>query len=177
MIDSCSRAYSTQSVNCSRLLTGAHTTESKAEHLAHTAHTGMWLLLIGTALLIVMRAFDVWLMAHKWMAAAQDPAANADAMESLSKAEPWLASLGANAGAPLANVFRAAPWLEVSFFLIVPLALNALVLCPIIIRRALRARAAGAAHDYAGKAATSIAVATVVAVASIGYLLMIALRK
>jgi APA family basic amino acid/polyamine antiporter len=158
------------------VLTGAHTTESKAEHLAHTAHTGMWLLLIGTALLIFMRAFDVWLMAHKWMAAIQDPTANADAMESLSKAEPWLTSLTANAGAPIANVFRLAPWLELSFFLIVPMALNALVLCPIIIRRAMRARADGAAEPYASKAATSMAVATIVALVSIGYLLMVVLH-
>src|SRR5581483_5457705 len=76
------------------VLTGAHTTESKAEHLAHTAHTGMWLLLMGTALLIVMRAFDVWLEANKWEAAIRDPAANADAIESLSKAEPWLSAFG-----------------------------------------------------------------------------------
>ncbi|HJQ26236.1 MAG TPA: amino acid permease [Blastocatellia bacterium] len=159
------------------VLTGAHTTESKAEHLAHTAHTGMWLLLIGTALLLIMRAFDVWLVAHKWMVAAQDPAANADAMATLSKAEPWLTSLGAKAGAPLASVFSAAPWMEVSFFLIVPLALNAFVLCPIIIRRALRARADGARGDYAAKAMTSIAVASVVALISIGYLLMLVLRQ
>jgi len=127
-------------------------------------------------LLIFMRAFDVWLMAHKWMAAIQDPAMNADAMESLSKAEPWLTSLAAGAGAPLANVLRLAPWLELSFFLIVPMALNALVLCPIIIRRALRARADGATGQYGSKAATSIAVATLVALISIGYLLMVVLR-
>jgi APA family basic amino acid/polyamine antiporter len=158
------------------VLTGAHTTESKAEHLAHTAHTGMWLLVIGTLLLVFMRAFDVWLVAHKWMAAIQDPTANADAMESLSKAEPWLTALGANAGAPIANVFRLAPWLEKSFFLIVPMALNALVLCPIIIFRALRARASGASPAYAGKAATAMAVAGLVGILSIGYLLMVFLR-
>jgi hypothetical protein len=136
----------------------------------------MWLLLIGTALLIFMRAFDVWLMAHKWMAAVQDPIANADAMESLSKAEPWLTSLTANAGAPMANVFRLAPWLELSFFLIVPLALNALVLCPIIIRRAMRARAAGVSGQFASKATTSLAVATIVALVSLGYLLLVVLH-
>jgi APA family basic amino acid/polyamine antiporter len=159
------------------VLTGAHTTESKAEHLAHTAYTGMWLLVIGTALLVFMRAFDVWLVAHKWMAALQDPTANADAMESLSKAEPWLSALGANAGAPIANVFRLAPWMEKSFFLIVPMALNALALCPIIIRRALRARARGASPAYAGKAATAMAVAGLIGVLSIGYLLMVFLRQ
>jgi APA family basic amino acid/polyamine antiporter len=159
------------------VLTGAHTTESKAEHLAHTAYVGMWLLVIGTALLVFMRAFDVWLVAHKWMGAIQDPTANADAMQSLSKAEPWLAALGANAGAPIRNVFRIAPWMEKSFFLIVPLALNALVLCPIIILRALKARANGAAHDYASKAATAMFIAGVVAIVSLGYLAMVFLRQ
>jgi hypothetical protein len=155
------------------VLTGEHTTPNKAEHMAHTAYTGMWLLVIGTALMLFMRAFDVWLVAHKWMAAIQDPVANADALESLSKAEPWLTSLTTGSGAPMANVFHAAPWLVLSFFLLVPMALNALVLCPIIIRRSLRARAAGVADPFASHATTSLAVATLIALASVGYLLLV----
>jgi APA family basic amino acid/polyamine antiporter len=158
------------------VLTGKHTTESHADHEAHTAYTGTWLLIAGTALLVFMRAFDVWLVATKWTAAMQDAAANADAIESLGTAEPWLKALGAGSGSPLANVFTLAPWRELSFFLIVPLALNAFLLCPIIIKRALSARRDGARGQFAGKTGICIAVAVIFAIVSIAYLWMVVFR-
>src|SRR6185436_15795116 len=103
-------------------LTGREHAARPAEHDARTAYTGAWLAIIGVALLVFMRGFDIWLEALK---------ARAD-MAGLSK---MTAALG--------DVFKPAPWLEVSWFMIVPLALNAFVLCPIIIARALRARKAG----------------------------------
>src|SRR6185295_16916739 len=46
-------------------LTGRHNADRPAEHDARTAYTGAWLALIGVALLVFMRGFDVWLEATK----------------------------------------------------------------------------------------------------------------
>jgi len=102
-------------------LTGRQHAENPAAHDAHTALTGVWLAIIGIALLVFMRGFDVWLEAQK---------AGAEA--------------GVRAASAVGEVFKLAPWMEVSWFLIVPLALNAFVLCPIVIKRAMRARSEGA---------------------------------
>lgn len=127
-------------------LTGRHHAERPAEHDARTAYTGAWLALIGVALLVFMRGFDVWLEAVK-------------------------ASEGSTAA--IRAVFRAAPWMEVSWFLIVPLALNAFVLCPIVIKRALRAGREGGAVGREGVTSSSLVVATVLAVGTVVYLLLL----
>jgi APA family basic amino acid/polyamine antiporter len=134
-------------------LTGRHHAALPAEHDARTAYVGSWLAIIGIALLIFMRAFDVWLDALK-------------AREALGGASNMTSALG--------DVFRSAPWLEVSWFLIVPLALNALVLCPIIIRRALRAGREGGNRGQAGITASSLIVAIVLLVLTLIYFLLLA---
>jgi hypothetical protein len=83
----------------------------------------------------------------------------------------WIESRGAEEQ-PVAG---SNPWLDVSWFLIVPLALNALVLCPIVIRRALRAKLAGG--EAAQTAGRSIAIAALVLIASIIYLLMVLMHN
>ncbi len=118
-----------------------------AEHLAHTAFTGAWLAVLGTALLFGMRGFDLWLEAIRVHAAAS-PAA---------------------AFAALRDVFAVAPWLEISWFLIVPLLLNALVLCPIVAGRALRARQQSDAPETTTIAVGSFAAAAALGVAAIIY--------
>jgi hypothetical protein len=118
-----------------------------AEHDASTAYTGAWLAIIGIALLVFMRGFDVWLEASKATGSGREA---------------------------LREVFRAAPWMEVSWFLIVPLALNAFVLCPIVINRALRARRAGVASGQAGITSSSLVVAAGIAVVTVVYLVMVA---
>jgi hypothetical protein len=90
------------------------------------------------------RAFDVWLAA--------------------SKLSPGAGSLAA-----LAAVFRPDPWLERSWFLIVPLVANAFVLCPVVIRRALRSRGVAAAPA----ALPSLLVAVTIMAASAAYLLVV----
>ncbi len=127
-------------------LTGRHHAERPAEHDARTAYTGAWLALIGVALLVFMRGFDVWLEAVK-------------------------TSEGTTAA--IREVFRVAPWMEVSWFLIVPLALNAFVLCPIVIKRALRAGREGGAVGREGVTSSSLVVATVLAVGTVVYLLLL----
>jgi hypothetical protein len=99
-----------------------------------------------------MRGFDIWLEAMK-------------AREELSGME--------KVNAALTDVFKSAPWLQVSWFLIVPLALNAFVLCPIVVIRALRAGREGGAAGRAGITALSLIVAIVLAVLTVIYLSMV----
>jgi len=134
-------------------LTGREHAERPAEHDARTAYTGAWLAIIGVALLVFMRGFDIWLEALK---------ARAD----VTGMSTTIAALG--------DVFRSAPWLEVSWFLIVPLALNAFVLCPIVIKRALRAGREGGNEGQAGITASSLIVAIVLAVVTVIYFLLLA---
>src|SRR4030095_13414602 len=110
-------------------LTGRQHAERPAEHDARTAYTGAWLAIIGVGLLVFMRGFDVWLEA--------------------TKARAEMTGVSKLTGA-IGDVFRSAPWLEVSWFLIVPLALNAFVLCPIVITRALRAGRSGGSQGAGG---------------------------
>ena len=134
-------------------LTGRARAERPAEHDARTAYTGAWLAIIGVALLVFMRGFDIWLEALK---------ARAD-MSGMSKMS-----------AAFGDVLRSAPWLEVSWFLIVPLALNAFVLCPIVITRALRAGREGGNEGQAGITSSSLIVAIVLAVVTVVYFLLLA---
>lgn len=134
-------------------LTGRHHAERPAEHNARTAYTGAWLAIIGVALLVFMRGFDVWLDALK---AREDMVGGAKIM------------------AALGDVVKTAPWMEVSWFLIVPLALNAIVLCPIVIARALKAGREGGNEGQAGATASSLIIAIVLAAVSIVYLLLVA---
>lgn len=134
-------------------LTGREHAERAAEHDARTAYTGAWLAIIGVALLVFMRGFDIWLEALK---------ARVD-MTGMSK---MISALG--------DVVSSAPWLEVSWFLIVPLALNAFVLCPIVITRALRAGREGGNEGQAGITSSSLIVAIVLAVVTVIYFLLLA---
>ncbi|MEK6408671.1 MAG: amino acid permease [Acidobacteriota bacterium] len=134
-------------------LTGREHAERPAEHDARTAYTGAWLAIIGVGLLVFMRGFDIWLEALK---------ARAD-MTGLSK---MIAALG--------DVFKSAPWLERSWFLIVPLALNAFVLCPIVITRALRASRKGGGEGQAGITSASLIIAIVLAAVTVVYFLLLA---
>ena len=133
-------------------LTGRQHAERPAEHDAHTAFTGALLAIIGVALLVFMRGFDIWLEALKTHQESSD---------------------SAKMTAALRDVFKSQPWLEVSWFLIVPLALNAFVLCPIVVFRALRASREGGAHGRAGITAMSLIVAIVLAVLTVIYFLMV----
>ena len=96
-------------------------------------------------ILLVTRALDVWLAALK-------------------------AAPEAGALAALPAVFEPGPWLQVSWFLIVPLAVNAFVLCPIIIRRAQRSRR----DPGAARPVLSLAVSATLLVATVAYLWLVA---
>jgi APA family basic amino acid/polyamine antiporter len=127
-------------------LTGRAHAENPVDHNAVTAYTGAWLGLIGTGLLFFMRGFDVWLEATK----------NAN-----------------RTGSAISEVVNLGPWLQVSWFLIVPLAINALVLCPIIIKRAIIARQNDHEGRYTGITGFSIYVGIVLMLTSLAYLLLV----
>jgi len=131
-------------------LTGRQNAVSPSEHNAETAYIGAWLGLIGTGLLFFMRGFDLWLDALK----------NTD-----------------RTGSALGEAMKPGPWFEVSWFLIVPLALNVLVLCPIIFRRATRARQSGEADRHAKITRFSLIAAAGLALAGIIYLLLVYLHN
>ena len=126
--------------------------ERLAQHNAQTAYAGAWLAIIGTGLLILMRGLDLWLLALKHHAG----------MSELAKAS-----------AALHDIFQSAAWLEVSWFLIVPLALNAAVLCPVLIQRALRAKRELTADHGRGVTVASFGIPVALAIVSVAYLLLI----
>ncbi|HXG95455.1 MAG TPA: amino acid permease [Blastocatellia bacterium] len=160
-------------------LTGRHLAERPAEHDAQTAFTGMWLAIIGALLLLIMRAFDIYIAAGKWLAAVGNSTPDdktLDTINTLKRAEPWLQSL-VKGDSALAGIFNSGAWLERSFFLIIPLALNAFVLCPIVIRRAMRARNSPDAERYAVIANTSLYVTAALAAVSIAYLIAVFVKS
>ncbi len=131
-------------------LTGRHTSEHPAEHAAETAYTGAWLGVIGTALLFFMRGFDLWL-------------------EALKNTE--------RTGSAFGEIMKLGPWLDLSWFLVIPLALNVFVLCPIVFKRAMAARASGHAARRASIINASIVLAAIVATVGIIYLLLVLLHN
>jgi APA family basic amino acid/polyamine antiporter len=133
-------------------LTGRQHSERPAEHDAQTAYIGAWLGLIGTAVLFLMRAITLWLTALD---------------------NHQVAPLMSRAGAALGDVLHLESWLAKEWFLIVPLLLNALVLCPIVIRRALRARREDSSAQHAGHITVSLFVASAVALLIGSYLVLV----
>jgi APA family basic amino acid/polyamine antiporter len=133
-------------------LSGREQSDNPAEHDAQTSFSGAWLGLIGTVLLFVMHGITLWLGAM-----------------------PNYAELGTmdRARSAFADVWHLDAWLEREWFLLVPLALNAIVLFPIIIRRAVRARQSGVEARLRGRAATSIAIAAILTVLIVVYLVLV----
>jgi basic amino acid/polyamine antiporter, APA family len=93
--------------------------ENKLARLAHSVHIGGWLALVGTFLLYCMRGLDIMLTAGK---------------------EVTQANLGQRISLGFERLLTAAPWTELSWFLLIPLLMNAIVLCPILISRSVRLR-------------------------------------
>jgi basic amino acid/polyamine antiporter, APA family len=135
-------------------LTGRHLSRDFAEHDANTAYIGAWLAVIGAALLFIMHGFDLWL-------AALSRHENLPFLE-----RAWTANF---------DVLKLNAWLEISWFLIIPLALNALVLCPIIIRRARRSRSISGIVLQTINAQKALMVSFTLLAASIIYLLLVVL--
>jgi hypothetical protein len=119
------------------------------EHLAYTARLGIILLLIGDALLFLTRAFDLHRIASR-------------GLTHLAGWEKFTAALH--------GVFQLKPWLEMSWFLVIPLILNTVIMCPLIIRRA--SEAATMSEKNQRTRASSVG-ASIVAVLSVIYLAVV----
>jgi hypothetical protein len=117
-------------------LTGRADTGEGGGHDASTAYNGAWLALGGAATLLLMHLLTSWL----------------EAADNQTAEGEWAKAAGA-----FREAMTLESWSQLSWFLIVPLAINAFVLCPIVIRRVRRAERAGATRD--GRAATSRALA------------------
>ena len=129
-------------------LTGRHNSEEAAHHDAQTAYIGAWLGALGTALLFFTRGFDLYI------AAVNNPE---------------------RVGSAFGEIMKLGPWLELSWFMVVPLVLNAFVLCPIVIMRSLRAKKDGG-DGQAGGATTSLFVAIALAIAIVAYLMLVSMH-
>jgi APA family basic amino acid/polyamine antiporter len=128
-------------------LTGRHHASDAAEHNISTAHTGAWLGVIGAGLLFFMRGMDIWIEAAKHE--------------------------GTDA---LSQIMSATQWLDLSWFLVVPLALNAFILCPIVIRRVNAAKRGLTDPQLLSAANTSTIIAYVIALGTIIYFLLVGMQ-
>ncbi|MBN2354579.1 amino acid permease, partial [candidate division KSB1 bacterium] len=90
-----------------------------AEQWAFSARIGGWLAVLGTFLLFLMRGLDIGMGAYKEAAHLTGWAHFQTILSAMAHKEAWMAF---------------------SWFKVIPMALNALFLCPVTIRRALRAR-------------------------------------
>jgi len=100
----------------SRLAEASAGTSGSAKD-AHSARTAAWLALAGAGLLFITRGLDLWLLAYKNQAT--------------------LAGWGRSQAAAT-SLLRADAWLHVSWFLLIPLALNTFLLTPIAVKRGFR---------------------------------------
>ena len=99
-------------------LTGRKFSDRPAEHDRHSAVLGLWLAVAGAAVLLFLHGINICLA--EW----QKP--EGEMVAALLSAKSWLDLPGGWGN-------------ETFWFLLVPLGLNALVLCPIVILRGLRA--------------------------------------
>src|SRR5262245_10270810 len=93
----------------------------------------------------------------------------------------WLAALKksaevagfAHTGVALRAIRRPAVWVEVSWFLILPLSLTACILCPVSARRTRRARYAESGNAYKRETTISLTMAGGVGFVIVAYLLLV----
>jgi APA family basic amino acid/polyamine antiporter len=132
-------------------ITGTARDERLGAHEAETVRLGAWLGLAGSILLFGTQGFDLWLEAAKRTGA--------------SLAGIWEAC---------AALWRLELWLNVSWFLIAPLALNGLVLFPLLLLRGLRAKQISQEASVRRQATTGMVLAVALGGAALGYLLVVA---
>jgi APA family basic amino acid/polyamine antiporter len=141
--------YATYGVKHSRL-TG-RTPENHVAHDAYAAGIGAALSLLGTALLLIMRGLDLFLASLK--------------------THETLAGLG-RVHAALRDTLSGSAWLEVSWFMLIPLCLNAFILCPVVWKR-IRRYQANSAEALPRRLALSRIVALTLPLLTIAYLILV----
>jgi APA family basic amino acid/polyamine antiporter len=170
-------------------LRGRHLSEDPNVHDASTALGGAWLAVAGTALLFLTRGFDIilgafqefsqldrWGMVVTHLGPVMRGIPGLDAVFSVfhnyQPLTAWELALRATL-----HVFEGSHWLEVSWFLIVPLAFNAIIFCPVVIRRSLHVRDAVPAGRPVRQANSALLIAAILLVFIIAYLLILGLHK
>jgi APA family basic amino acid/polyamine antiporter len=133
-------------------LTGRKYSDQPGEHDASTAYTGAWLAVAGVLMLLLTRAFDVFQDAFK-------------GGETLEWSARWKGAWS--------QVWSADAWLQPSWFLLVPLAVNAFLLCPIIYYRAFNALSAKPLGQ-SRRIGASLAISTLLIVATVVYAFLVA---
>ncbi len=138
-------------------LTGRDLSTRPADHDAQTAAIGFGLAVLGILLLLVTHGFDVGLQAIKKDQAHSILEGQFSSLMAFSSQGPLHAipvleplgpqrTFGEEVRIALGDIFHRNSWLQVEsgwkdemvWFLLLPLALNACILCPIVIRRMLR---------------------------------------
>lgn len=169
-------------------LRGRQDSQDPHAHDSTTALGGAWLAVAGALLLFLTRAFDIILVAFQEFKALNQWGVLVTHMGTVLHWVPGLngvmagfrgfqpSTVGSMAGEAVSHVFHWDHWLEISWFLIVPLALNAAILCPVVIRRALRARSGSLNVREARQANAALVISTVLLAAIIGYLTVVALH-
>jgi APA family basic amino acid/polyamine antiporter len=175
-------------------LTGREFSPRPAEHDARTATVGLGLAVLGAALLLVMHGFDVGLQAIKRDRAQAIIAGQFSNLMAFSSQGPLHAvpfleplapprTLGEETRIALGDIFNRDAWLKVEsgwkdemvWFLLLPLALNACILCPIVMLRVLRSKREREALPQRPDPAWNLFGSAGVATAVIAYFILIAL--
>jgi APA family basic amino acid/polyamine antiporter len=161
-------------------LTGRQHSDNPAAHDAHTARAGLGLAVLGVLLLVAMQALTLSLKAI-------EKSGEPDEKLSATEKESWQPEpLTVRIATGLGEVLKPEPWLvlpkqwwldERFWFLVIPLALNGLVLCPIVIARALRARRNADDPALSRRARDSMVGATALGVMVALYLLVLMLSS
>jgi APA family basic amino acid/polyamine antiporter len=140
-------------------LTGRRYSDQPALHDASTAYTGAWLAIAGVVMLVLTRAFDVLQESYRSSVTSHPNWS-------------WLARMQHG----VSDVFSGDAWLDRSWFLLVPLALNAFFLCPLVFHRARSAMAGGAEAEQ-GRIRTSFALSGLLMAATLVYFGLVAFHK
>ncbi len=122
---------------------------------AHSARTAAWLALMGAGLLFITRGLDLWLLAYKNQATLSG-------WERLQAAATEILSPNA--------------WLHVSWFLLIPLALNTFLLTPIAVTRGFRSYRFMPVPQQA-RIRRALVIAMAVAVINLAYFVAVILRN
>jgi APA family basic amino acid/polyamine antiporter len=133
-------------------LTGKSQSDNLAADAVQRVYTGAWLAVVGTVILFFTRGADLWIEALRKIPGEAD----------MTKI---VTALGA--------VLQPAPWIEPSWFLLLPLTLISYVLCPVLIRRAVRVRRSMTKTDSLWLVERSLLCSSILASGGIAYIVIV----
>ncbi len=141
-------------------LTGRGPGPQSAEHDARSAALGFWLALIGVVLLLLMHGFGLWLAQLQKLENLKGMERIRTGLREALQGESWV---------KLESGWKD----EMVWFLLLPLALNAYALCPIVIARVRRSRRESGSARRPGTGRASLFGAATITTAVTAYFLLI----